>query len=107
VVGGERSLGGPAIAGPPAGESRWPPGFSITQGAEAERALAALCAVAQAKDAPSAERGALGELLQTLPDRAHAAEAASFERYWLSGGGVDKPLRDVVAAYREWLEGES
>jgi hypothetical protein len=69
-----------------------------------ERALQALCAVARAKGAPAPERAALGSLMQALPHRDHAAEAERFKRHRLDAAGADEPLRDVVRAFRAWLE---
>jgi hypothetical protein len=98
------SNGGPAPAGPPPSGTWWPPGFTIARGAQGERALDALRAVASAKGAPRPERTDLGMLMLALPDRDHAGEAESFRLHWLEGTAAELPMADVMRAYRGWLE---
>lgn len=45
----------------------------------------------------------VGLVLASFPSRDHLRHAADFEAWWTAGVGANRPLRDVVHGYRNWV----
>lgn len=46
---------------------------------------------------------AVGLVIAAYPGRSHERHANDFEAWWTAGAGANRTLRDVVAAYRQWV----
>lgn len=62
--------------------------------------------VAGERGALAVSRGAVAQMLAKRLDKPHPAAVERFEHYWLHGLGQNRQLRDVVAAYRNWIDKE-
>lgn len=48
----------------------------------------------------------IGLVVASFPGRDHVLHAGAFEAWWTAGLGANRPLRDVVQAYRQWVAKE-
>jgi hypothetical protein len=116
---GERTRGGPESGPEPSkepsnGESAPAPAFSSVDEARAlypslpsthQRALAAVVRVAEAKKRPVGWKPrAVVVACEQYADRDLAAEAEAFEGYWIETYGENRPMKDPVATWRNWLK---
>lgn len=68
-----------------------------------DRVVATLTEVAEAKGANAVHRGRIARLLAGRPKAPWLTELPSFADYWLYGAGRERPQRDVVQAWQNWV----
>lgn len=93
----------PAGAGHPAPDSL-PGDFPDQLKPTVETVLVTLQRVAGTKRAKPVHRLPVARAIQALPDRDHRREVGRFEQHWVFGTAERRPLKDVVMAFRNWLE---
>lgn len=62
--------------------------------------------VAEAKRAAAVHRGAVARTIAARPRRPLVRAAHDFAAYFLAGRGANRKQRDIVSAYRNWLDRE-
>lgn len=83
-----------------------PPGFPSELSPHLDQILPVLRQVADAKGAAAVSRGAVARTIMARPRRPLIRSAHDFCAYFLNGRGAHRPQRDVVSAYRNWLDRE-
>lgn len=103
----ERRGAGDAAAGASAGHpapDSLPGDFPDQLKPTVETVLVTLQRVAGTKRAKPVHRLPVARAIQALPDRDHRREVGRFEQHWVFGNAERRPLKDVVMAFRNWLE---
>lgn len=62
--------------------------------------------VAAAKGAIAVAPRSVATLVERRLNKPHDKATEAFEHYWVHGAGRHKPVRDTVAAYRNWVDRE-
>lgn len=95
------STGDPRKTPPRGPQDEVPPDFPNALRPHARRVWKVLMDVAEFKGAKRPTARALGHVVMARPYRPLVRSAHDFAAHW---EGTNRPMRDVVAAYRNWLD---
>jgi hypothetical protein len=80
-----------------------PADFPANLAPHVDRVTATLTEIAEAKGANAVHRGRVARLVAARPRAPWLTELPRFADYWLYGDGRERPQRDVVQAWQNWV----